>query len=60
MGRQQQPEDVGVVKLGSGEYIDKIRFENDMIEFIFLFLPRMQDYYHNTMARQYFPPFSFF
>ena len=60
MGRQQQPEDVGVVDLGPGEYIDEIRFENDMIEFIFLFSPGMQDYYHESMAGQYLSPFFFF
>ena len=59
-GRQQQPEDVQGVAVGSGEYIDKIQFENDMIEFIFLFSPGMQTYYHENMARQYFSPFSFF
>ena len=37
MGRQQQLEDIGVVDLEPGEYIDEIRFENDMIEFIFYF-----------------------
>ena len=31
-----------------------------MIEFIFLFSPGMQTYYHENMARQYFFPFSFF
>ena len=46
--------------LGPGEYIDEIRFENDMIKFIFLFSPGMVDHYHENMARQYFSPFSFF
>ena len=32
---QQQPEQGGGVALGPGEYIDEIRFENDMIKFIF-------------------------
>ena len=43
MGRQQQPEQGVCVALGPGEYIDEIRFENDVIEFIFLFSPGMQD-----------------
>ena len=60
VGRQQQTEDVGVVDLGPGEYIDEIQFENDMIEFIILFSPGMQTYYHENMAKQYFSPFSFF
>ena len=59
-GRQQQTEDVQGVAVGSAEYIDEIRFENDMIEFIFLFSPGMQTYYHENMARQYFSPFPFF
>ena len=33
-GRQQQSEDVQALAVGSGEYIDKIRFENDIIEFL--------------------------
>ena len=57
---QQQTEDVGVVALGPGEYIDEIRFENDMIELIFLFSPGMADPYHENMARQYFFPYLFF
>ena len=40
-----------------GDNIDEIRFENDMIKFIFTFSPGMQEYYHKNMARQYF---SFF
>ena len=60
MERQQQPEDVGVVDLEPGEYIDEIRFENDMIEFIFLFSPGMVYHYHENMARQYFSQLSFF
>ena len=60
MGRQQQPEDVGVVDLEPGEYIDEIRFENDMIEFIFLFSPGMVCPYHENMARQYFSQLSVF
>ena len=59
-GCQQQPEDVQGVAVGSGEYIDGIRFENDMIEFIFLFSPGMVDHYHENMARQYFSPLFFF
>ena len=43
--------------VGSAKYINEIKFENDMIEFIFTFSPGMQDYHKNT-ARQYFPPFS--
>ena len=46
--------------LGPGEYIDEIRFENDMIEFIFLFSLGKMDHYHENMARQYFSPLSFF
>ena len=57
VGRQQQPEQGVGVALGPGEYIDEIRFENDMIEFIFLFSPGMVDPYHENMARQYFFPF---
>ena len=61
MGRQQQPEEVQALALEPGEYIDEIQFENDnMIEFIFLFSPGMQNYHHENMARQYFPPFSYF
>ena len=60
MGRQPQPEHEGVVALAPGGNIDEIRFENDMIEFIFSFSPGKQDYYHENTARQYFPPFSFF
>ena len=59
-GRQQQSVDVQALAVGSEENIDEIRFENDMIKFIFLFFPGMQDYYHNTKARQYFSPFFFF
>ena len=59
-GRQQRSEDVQGMAVGSGEYIDEIRFENDMIESIFLFSSGMQSYYHENMARQYFSPFSFF
>ena len=54
MGCQQQPEQGVGVALGPGEYIDEIRFENDMIEFIFTFSPVMIYYYHENMARQYF------
>ena len=46
--------------LGPGEYIVEIRFENDMIEFIFTFSPGMLDQYHKNMARQYFSSFSIF
>ena len=60
MGRQQQPEDVGVVDLGSGDNIDEIRFENDMIKFIFTFSPVMIYCYHENMARQYFLHFPIF
>ena len=60
MGRQQQPEDVGVVDLGPGVNIDEIQFENGMIELIYTFSPGMQDYYHENMARQYFYPFFLF
>ena len=60
VGLQQQPEQGVGVALGPGEYIDEIRFENDMIEFIFLFSPGMHTYYHQNMARQYFSPFSIF
>ena len=60
MGRQQQPEDVGVVDLGPGEYINEMLFENDKINFFFFFSPGMVDHYHENMARQYFFPFSFF
>ena len=56
MGRQQQPEDVGVVDLGPGEYIDEILFENDKIKLFLFYL----DHYHENMAREYFFPFSFF
>ena len=31
-----------------------------MIEFIFLFSPGMQNYYHENMARQYFSSFLIF
>ena len=60
MGRQQQPEQGVGVALGPGEYIDEIRFENDMIKFIFLFSLGKMDHYHENMARQYFSPLSFF
>ena len=60
MGLQQQPEQGVGVALGPGEYINEIRFENDMIEFIFTFSPVMIYYYHENMARQYFSPFFFF
>ena len=46
--------------LGPGDNIDEIRFENDMVEFIFTFSPGMQNYYNENMARQYFSPFFFF
>ena len=59
-GRQQQPEDVQDVAVGSGEYLDEIRFENDMIESKFFFSPGMQTYYHENMARQYFSSFLIF
>ena len=38
----------------------KFDLKNDMIEFIFLLSPGMENYYHENMARQYFSPFSFF
>ena len=60
MGRQQQPEQGVGVALGPGEYIDEIRFENDMIEFIFLFSLGKMNHYHENMARQYFSPLSYF
>ena len=37
-GRQQQPEDVQGVAVGSGEYIDEIRFENANLIFFFRLL----------------------
>ena len=40
--------------------MDEIRFENDMIEFIFTFSPVMIYFYHENMAKQYFSPFSIF
>ena len=54
---QQQPEQGVGVALEPIEHTDEIQFENDMIEFILLFSPGMQTYYHENMARQYFSPF---
>ena len=60
VGRQQQPEDVGVVDLEPGEYIDEIRFENDRIEFFFFFRLECKLIITKTWQDSIFLHFHFF
>ena len=59
-GRQQQTEDVGDVAVGSGEYIDEIRFENDMIESNFFFRLECKLIITKTWQDSIFLHFHFF